>query len=860
MLVADFCHYESLIGDPAVDVFTDTPDTLIVNNPASIFIGANSLTLTVTNQHGQPVQGAYVNLIKGTEITQGNWTNASGQVIFNFTATSAETLFVTATKHNCRPAPNFTLVTASSVFVAPASSTFVIDDDDYGESHGDRSGKANPGETIELAVPLKNWGSSTAYGVSAVLSLIDPFITGISDNYEAYVDIAPGATVPPPDDFDFTLANYAPDGHILQFTLTVSDASNTWISSVPIPVSNANLEYFATYLSGVGNGILDPGESGQLGLRCTNSGTRSTPMGMIGYLRSGNPAVTVTDSVASFSHAIQGGLSDNYADPFAVTATSRAFCGERIPFACIFPFNNGFQDTVNFFLTIGTVASNTPTPPDSYGYWAYDNTDLGYPKRPVSADTGWVEIDPNFGGSGSSTGIVDNADEDDMSLVVNLPFTFKYYGYDYNQISICSNGWLAMGGDQAIFADFRNHTIPSSMGPSAMIAPFWDDLRILETTAFEGGSADKDSGDVADLASPGSHLDDCVADFQITLDHSGYTSPIRTTCGAANDCSTRTQEDHIYEINVLESGNYTFTLCNSPGGPQAWDSYMYLDAQCCATEHIARNDDGCGSGGLSVFTTAVSPGTYYLLIEGFYPGNCGEYQLEITSPQTAIYTKHDAANHRFIVEWSRVIKYNGGTNPTETFECILYEPGYPATPTGDGEILFQYLTCTNTYDVYSSNDYATVGIENLTETDGVLYSYWNIAAPGAAPMVSGRAILFTTAKFASSSPQAPTNLTAIRSSNDIQLRWNGVHIDILNNPISVDGYKLYRDVSPYFTPGTGNCIATIPDTTYLDVNAVAGTKYFYVIQAYMSGSLVSSSMNGDASVPAPSIDPAVKPY
>lgn len=855
--VDDFCHYESLIGDPAVDVFTDTPETLFVDNPASISIGTNTLTLTVTNQHGLPVQDAYVNLVKGSQIFKGDWTGDGGQVVFNFTATSAESLFITATKHNHRPAINHTLVTSSTRFVSPASSTFVIDDDNDGESQGDRDGLADPGETIELAVPLKNWGSSTAYGVEAELSLTDPFVVSIGDNYEAYGDIAPGATVLPPDDFNFTLATYAPDGHVLQFALAVSDASNTWTSSVPISISNGNLEYKGHLVTGAGgNGVLDPGETGQLQLKLSNIGTRGTQANTLGYLCSGNPAVTVGDSIGTFSASSAGGQCDNYADLFSLSATNFAFPGERIPFTCIFPLSNGFADTVQFGLFIGSIASYSPTPPDSHGYWAYDNTDVGYPKRPVSADSGWVEIDPRYGGSGTSLSITDAADEADMTVVANLPFTFRYYGQEFNQISVCSNGWLAMGANQVVHSDFRNHTIPSALGPSYMIAPFWDDLRVIGTFSLNGPEKEgEDPWTAGNNSAPGRHLDDCVPDFQITVDCNGYTSPIRTTCGAGNDCETRPQEDHIYEVQITEDGTYTFTLCNSPGGPQAWDSFIYLDAECCATTHITSNDDGCGAGGLSrIQNVHLSPGTYYLLIEGYYPDNCGEYQLDITCYQPpGVYVYHDAANHRFIVEWSRVYKFNGSTDPEETFECILYEPGHPVTPTGDGEILFQYMTCTNTYDVGSSNDYATVGIENLTETDGVLYSYWNIAAPGAASLVSGRAILFTTAKLPCATPQSPTNLTAIRSGDDIQLRWNAVRRDTLNNPITVDGYKLYRDVAPFFAPGAGNYMGTIADTTYLDVNAITGSKYFYVVQAYLSASLASGTTapQGESDAVAP---------
>ncbi|MFH1011019.1 MAG: C25 family cysteine peptidase [bacterium] len=705
--VANFCHYATLLGDPAVNLFTGTPDTLYVNNPSSLPVGTNTLTLSVRNEHGQAVEEAYVCLATGRGVLAGNWTDTYGQVTFNFTTTSAESLFVTASKHNCRPAINYTLITTSTRFVSPPSLNFVLDDDNNGESSGNGDGLANPGETIELAVPLKNWGTSTAMGVSAVLSVTDPFIATIGDNYEFYGDIVSGQTVLPADDFGFTVASYAPDGHVVQFTLTVTDnVPNTWVSAVPISLSNGNLEFFRYSLTGVGDGILDPGESCQMWLRLANIGTRSTADAIVGYLRTTDPALTITDSVGTFTASNPGGDCNNELDPFGVSATICTVPGDRIPMTIIFPLTYGFADTIPFILNIGTVASTTPTPPDSYGYRAFDNTDVTYGKRPTYS---WVEIDDRYGGAGTPLSIIDNADEDDETVVVNLPFTFKYYGQNFTQISVCSNGWLAMGANQAVHETFRNWTIPGALGPSAMIAPFWDDLRVTYT----------------------------------------------------------------------------------------------------------------GSGG-------------------------------------RVYTYHDAANHRFIIQWSRVQKY-GGSNPIETFQCILYQPGYPATPTGDGEILFQYNTCVNTYDVSTSNDFATAGIENLTETDGVLFNYFNIPAPGATSLTSGRAILFTTQRVPPTTPKTPTNLTSVLSGNDIRLRWNAVREDILNQPITVSQYKIYRDTTPYFAPGGGNYLGAASDTTYLDVGAVSGSNCFYVVQAYTGALSRDGDSTGEPATSSPSaISPTLK--
>mgnify|MGYP001388977070 CR=1 FL=1 len=65
--------------------------------------------------------------------------------------------------------------------------------------------------------------------------------------------------------------------------------------------------------------------------------------------------------------------------------------------------------------------------------------------------------------------------------IIDLPFTFKFYGQDYQQITVCSNGWISFGNSQ--LESFRNDHLPGPGGPSPMLAVFWDDL-----TADNGGA------------------------------------------------------------------------------------------------------------------------------------------------------------------------------------------------------------------------------------------------------------------------------------------------------------------------------------------------------------------------------------
>jgi hypothetical protein len=68
---------------------------------------------------------------------------------------------------------------------------------------------------------------------------------------------------------------------------------------------------------------------------------------------------------------------------------------------------------------------------------------------------------------------------DDGSYTVDLPFSFRYYGNDYSQMTICSNGWVSF--IPTWMTDFNNLYIPAALGPYAMVAPYWDDLKGMKT-------------------------------------------------------------------------------------------------------------------------------------------------------------------------------------------------------------------------------------------------------------------------------------------------------------------------------------------------------------------------------------------
>lgn len=118
-----------------------------------------------------------------------------------------------------------------------------------------------------------------------------------------------------------------------------------------------------------------------------------------------------------------------------------------------------------------------------------------------------------------------------------------------------------------------------------------------------------------------SRMADCVWDM--TMDAPGQITG--NTCGAVNDCPARTTEDQIVQVNVATAGTYTFSLCNTN---PAWDTYLFLDASCCAATHLGLSDDYCGSMS-QIDDVDLDVGTYYITVEGW--SGCGAWTLDVTA-------------------------------------------------------------------------------------------------------------------------------------------------------------------------------------------------------------------------------------
>jgi hypothetical protein len=92
----------TLLGDPELPIWTENPTSLTVSHPGALPVGTSSFYVTVSSG-GSPLNQAYVCLWKGTEVYQRGYTDATGNVSFTVSPTTAGTMNITVTKHNYIP-------------------------------------------------------------------------------------------------------------------------------------------------------------------------------------------------------------------------------------------------------------------------------------------------------------------------------------------------------------------------------------------------------------------------------------------------------------------------------------------------------------------------------------------------------------------------------------------------------------------------------------------------------------------------------------------------------------------------------------------------------------------------------------
>ncbi|MBC8492056.1 MAG: T9SS type A sorting domain-containing protein, partial [Candidatus Marinimicrobia bacterium] len=205
---------------------------------------------------------------------------------------------------------------------------------------------------------------------------------------------------------------------------------------------------------------LDPGETVDFAVIIVNNGsTGATNVQVI--LNHTEPLITVPNNSATVLEIPAGESATFTYTNIVADPTMQA--GTRVDFTLDITADGNYSTQDDFSILVGDERYQ-PSGPDGYGYFAYDMYD-----GVLAPAYNWFEVAPMAGGPG-----ITQTFSDDQIRQVTLPFTFRYYGQEYTQISVCSNGFLCMGTESS--TSYSNYGIPTTSGPEKIICPLWDDL------------------------------------------------------------------------------------------------------------------------------------------------------------------------------------------------------------------------------------------------------------------------------------------------------------------------------------------------------------------------------------------------
>jgi hypothetical protein len=455
-----------VLGDPSLHVWKDVPQNVTVSHPDTVVTGFNQVQVNVTyTGTGLPVPNAQI-CISGNDIYAVETTDMSGTALININPASVGELNITVRGGTVIPYEGTMQIVVGIQNVALFGNPVITDID------GNLDGLVNPNENCTITFTLKNYGTQIAEDVFASLSVADTlnYIQVITSDPMSYGNIAPDQIVTG-SPFQFFVSPECPAGYTIPFRLNVTSTTTNWVYYWNVPVHGCRLAYIDNFIDDEGNPLrnyrMDPGETVKVFLKIKNEGDDIAP-DVTGILRSNNEFITILDSTGTFGTLLPDSTVVNDLDYFVVKVSESCPVQYDVDYSVFLSTHNGlypYSAISMFIIPVARPSGYDPTGPDAYGYYAYSSDDILFAQSP---QYNWFEIN-QIGTLFPRPSGVSN-----LTITFSLPFNFKYYGNNFTQVRISTDGWIALGSGTQVAP--QNYPLPRQDDIKNMICAFWDDL------------------------------------------------------------------------------------------------------------------------------------------------------------------------------------------------------------------------------------------------------------------------------------------------------------------------------------------------------------------------------------------------
>ncbi len=351
------------------------------------------------------------------------------------------------------------------------------------ETEGNGDDIVNPGESFTIEIFALNTGDEEVVeDLRAVVSCASPWIE-VEENEIEFGDIDPGEDALGEPAAAFNASVRCPDGLSRQITIPTiliefTSGDRTWTSAVKLDPLAPKLT-----VREAGNDFSVPLGESELEIVLENTGRMDLPE-TDARLESLSRGIGLIEAETNYPEIEVNEQAGPAGENFQIITTIDAIPGASADLALILTTEAGFVDTAYFSVQMGNSAENEPHPPDKYGYCCFDDTDEEWEAAP---DYEWIEINPDEENPDFDGEILDFEGESNMDIgeavVVELGFAAQFYGEEFEEITVSSNGFVVFG-DHELMVNFQNWPLDRGIGGLGMAAPFWDWLRFGDNSAI----------------------------------------------------------------------------------------------------------------------------------------------------------------------------------------------------------------------------------------------------------------------------------------------------------------------------------------------------------------------------------------
>ena len=266
----------NILGDGVVNVWLDEPMTAVVEAPAQVVIGSQSIIVNVSDENGNGLMNYRCLIYMDGEVIAMGATDENGvaEIEFEGGLQAVGNMIMKVNGVNSYPQD-------VEMMAVPSDTPYVV----Y-ESY-----TLNGGEQLEyngdysFNMTLKNVGNVNANNVTATIVCDSEYVT-FGQSTATVGNVSGNQNVTLDNVFDFTVSDDVPNNTLVRFDITCTDGTDTWESHFNARIYAPEFELVSAIMETSTGAALNPGESGIVHFTFANNGGAAAPSAVFSVFNS----------------------------------------------------------------------------------------------------------------------------------------------------------------------------------------------------------------------------------------------------------------------------------------------------------------------------------------------------------------------------------------------------------------------------------------------------------------------------------------------------------------------------------------------------------------------------------------------